>query len=101
MPICDLHSLPLLACYRDLVMEFSLLSKHVKLKSILHLCAWGQHLPGLRSYGVVLWEIITGERPDKLRGLRAPECARLPSPASLRTCPNPAVAHCPVSGTAR
>ena len=31
---------------------------------------------GLRSYGVVLWEIITGERPDKLRGLRAPECAR-------------------------
>lgn len=40
-------------------------------------CAWGRLLPGLRSYGVVLWEIITGERPDKLRGLRAPECARL------------------------
>ena len=28
-----------------------------------------------RSYGVVLWEIITGEKPDKLRGLRQPECA--------------------------
>ncbi len=34
------------------------------------------------SYGVVLWEIITGEKPDKMRGLRAPECAppaRLPA----------------------
>ncbi len=30
------------------------------------------------SYGVVLWEIITGEKPDKMRGLRAPECAPTP-----------------------
>ncbi len=37
----------------------------------------GLLVSGLRSYGVVLWEIITGERPDKLRGLRAPECAHL------------------------
>ena len=40
-------------------------------------CAWGQSCWDVRSYGVVLWEIITGERPDKLRGLRAPMCARL------------------------
>ena len=29
----------------------------------------------VRSYGVVLWEVITGDQPDRLRGLRMPECA--------------------------
>lgn len=29
----------------------------------------------MRSYGVVLWEIITGGKPNKTKGLRPPECA--------------------------
>jgi serine/threonine protein kinase len=35
------------------------------------------------SYGVVLWEIMTGEKPDKMRGLRAPECDPRPDRPTL------------------
>lgn len=36
---------------------------------------WLNSVMQSRSYGVVLWEIITGDQPDRLRGLRTPECA--------------------------
>ena len=42
------------------------------------MCAWADMPVGLRSYGVILWEIVTGEQPDRLRGLRAPKCATKP-----------------------
>lgn len=35
---------------------------------------------------MVLWEIITGEKPDKLRGLRAPECAAFLRHSSCYSC---------------
>ena len=38
-------------------------------------CGWLTPAMHFRSYGVVLWEIITGDQPDRLRGLRMPECA--------------------------
>ena len=77
-------------CALCLLTACNVLSKPLKPGIMLHTCAWGQPWPGLRSYGVVLWEIITGERPDKLRGLRAPECARLLSlPCRTAHMPEP------------
>ena len=39
--------------------------------------AWADVPVGLRSYGIMLWEILTGEDPH-LRRLRAPKCATKP-----------------------
>ena len=35
------------------------------------------------SYGVVLWEILTGGKPDKAKGLRLPKCGHI----ALEPCP--------------